>query len=173
MAAVTVKKWWRVASLLGVLACAQDQPILSGLAPDEQDIVLQYLTCIDCIIPLDSVRALASKKAQATVDSLNSGLLHGPGTQAVANVDSVLVLGYVRDSSWRVLRGLSPLPLRVVYVSEARQRYVDGYRSRGATGMGWIHTPRAVAHLDSALTLTLPVSVRRAVAYARDSLPPP
>ena len=160
---------WRLAMLVTAFSCRNLQ---MDLSPAEEIIVEQYLACIDCIAQLDSVRALATRKPEATVDSLNSGLLFGPGPQAVTAAESVLVIGYVRDSTWRGQQGLQPLPDRLIYVSEARDRYVNGYRTRGAVGMGWIHTPRAVAHLDSALTLQLPPSVRRAVIYARDSLPP-
>lgn len=166
---MTGPRRWPVVALLGALACPG---VLQELSPVEEVTVERYLACIDCIIPLDSVRALATRKADATVDSLNSGLLYGPGLQAVAAAESILVIGYVRDSIWRAQKGLLPLPQRLIYVSEARERYVNGYRSRGAIGMGWIHTPRAVAHLDSAAALPLPASVKRAVLYARDSLPP-
>ena len=167
---MTAARRWRLAALLGALAC---QDLQTGLTPEEEVTVERYLACIDCIIPLDSVRALATRKVDAVVDSLNSGLLYGPGLQAVAAAESVLAVGYVRDSTWRLQQGLQPLPQRLTYVSEARDRYVNGYRTLGAIGMGWIHTPRAVAHLDSAATLPLPPSVKQAVLYARDSLPPP
>jgi hypothetical protein len=169
VAAVTRGRLWIVAVSIVAFACRDVQP---GLTPAEEILVEQYLTCIDCIAPLDTVRALAGRKVDATVDSLNSGLLYGPGARAVEKADSVLVLGYVRDSLWRWQKGLPPLPDRLTYVSEARERYVNGYRARGAIGMGWIHSPRAVALLDSAANLQLPPSVKRAVLYARDSLPP-
>lgn len=162
----------RFAVMALMIACTQD--VLAGLTPAETIIVGRYLDCIDCVIPLDSVRALASRKPDATVDSLNSGLLHGPDSQMVARADSVLKLGYVRDSLYRWQNNLLPLKPQQIYVAEARERFVNGYRSRGAYGLGWIHTPRAVAHLDSAAQLpNLPPSVRQAVLYARDSLPPP
>jgi hypothetical protein len=163
-----------LAAVSVLLACQTDsQDVLASLSPQEQEIVAQYLDCIDCIVLLDSVRALGVRKPQATVDSLNRGLLFGPGGTAVAAAESVLTIGYRRDSTWRTQYGLSPLPPWNLYVSAARDRWVNGYRSRGAFGMGWIHTPRAVAHLDSAATLTLPPSVKWAVIYSRDSLPPP
>jgi hypothetical protein len=159
----------RLLVLLVALAC---QDVEVGLSPAETITVKRYLDCVDCIIALDSVRALAVRKPEPTVDSLNSGLLLGPGPQAIAVAESALVIGYVRDSTWRVANNLGLLPLRNIYVVEARDRYVNGFRSRGAYGLGWIHTPRAVAYLDSAATLTLATSVMRAVRYARDSLPP-
>jgi hypothetical protein len=152
------------------LACQQN--ITSGLTPEERILVLRYLDCIECTEYLDSVRALAIRKPEATVDSLNNGLLYGPGAQAVAAAESVLVLGYIRDSTWRVANNRPPLPLRMNYVTEARDRYVNGYRSRGAIGMGWIHNTRAVHLLDSAAVLPLPPDLKWAVIYARDSLPP-
>ena len=165
------RPWWFVA-LVVVVSCARD--VLAGLTPTEAITVGRYLDCIDCVIPLDSVRALASRKPDATVDSLNSGLLHGPDSQMVAGADSVLKIGYVRDSLYRWQNNLLPLKPRALYVAEARDRFVNGYRSRGAYGLGWIHTPRAVAHLDSAALLPgLPLSVLQAVKYAKDSLPPP
>jgi hypothetical protein len=156
-------------ALLVLLACPDVQ---ADLNPAETITVKRYLDCVDCIVPLDSVRALAVRKPDPVVDSLNSGLLLGPGLQAIAVAESVLVIGYVRDSTWRVANSLGLLPLRSAYVAQARDRYVNGYQSRGAYGLGWIHTPRAVAYLDSAATLALPSSVMRAVQYARDSLPP-
>lgn len=163
-----------IASLVAfatIVACRQD--LASGLTPDERVVVLRYLDCIDCVEELDSVRALGVRKPEATVDTLNRGLLHGPGQQAVAAAESVLVIGYMRDSAWRAQNGKPPLPLRLVYINDARERYVNGYRARGAFGMGWIHTPRAVQLLDSAATLTMPPYVKWAVVYSRDSLPPP
>ena len=166
------RRFARTVALLVVLACRGDV-IGGGLTPAEQVMVDRYLACIDCTVDLDSVRALAGRKSDATVDSLNKGLLYGPGTASVAAADSVLVLGYVRDSLWRYQKGLQPLPQRLVYVDAAKERYINGYRARGAIGMGYIGTTHARALLDSALTLSLPPSVRAAVKYARDSLPPP
>ena len=171
MAAVNrARGWWFVA--LVVVACAQN--VLAGLTPTEAIAVRRYLNCIDCIIPLDSLRALAVRKPDATVDSLNRALLTGPDPQTVAAADSVLKLGYRRDSLYRWQNNLLPLKPETIYVTEARGRFVNGYRARGAYGLGWIHTPRAVAYLDSAAQLpNLPPSVKQAVLYARDSLPPP
>lgn len=171
VAAMNPTRGWWFAALVVVGGCAQD--VVAGLTPAETITVRRYLDCIDCVIPLDSVRVLAVRKPDATVDSLNSGLLHGPDSQTVAAADSVLKVGYVRDSLYRWQNNLLPLKPETTYVAEARDRFVNGYRSRGAYGLGWIHTPRAVAHLDSAANLTLPASVRQAVLYARDSLPPP
>lgn len=156
--------------LVAAIGC---QDVKVGLSPADATIVKRYLDCIDCITPLDSLRALAGRDSDPTVDSLNSGLLLGPGVQAVAAAESVLTIGYLRDSTWRAQNNLGPLPERLTYVGQARERYVNGYRSRGAYGMGWIHSPRAVAYLDSAAQMpNLPASVRQAVLYARDSLPP-
>ena len=162
----------RMIVLLAASSCRGDQ-VGGGLTPAEQVKVDRYLACIDCEVELDSVRALAVRKSDATVDSLNKGLLYGPSTASVAATDSVLVIGYVRDSLWRFQKGLPPLPLRLVYIDAAKERLINGYRARGAIGMGYIGTPRARALLDSALTLQLPPSVKYAVRYARDSLPPP
>ena len=171
VATVNRARGWLFVALV-VIACARD--VLAGLTPAETITVRRYLDCIDCVIPLDSLRALAVRKSDATVDSLNSGLLHGPDSQAVAAADSVLKIGYKRDSLYRWQNNLLPLKPETVYVAEARDRFVNGYRARGAYGLGWIHTPRAVAYLDSAAQLTnLPPSVKQAVLYARDSLPPP
>jgi hypothetical protein len=162
----------RAVVVIALVACSQGVDP-AALSPTERITVLRYLECIDCVIPLDSVKALASRKPDATVDTLNRGLLTGPDSQEVAAVERALIAGYIRDSTWRVANGRGLLPLRHLYVQQARDRFVNGYRSRGAMGMGWIRTPRAVAHLDSALTLPLSPSVLWAVRYARDSLPPP
>ena len=172
MAAVINARGGWFAALMVLVACAQNES--ASLTTAETITVRRYLDCIDCVIPLDSVRALAARKPDATVDSLNSGLLHGPAPQVVASADSVLRIGYKRDSLYRWQNNLLPLQPETLYVREARDRFVNGYRARGAYGLGWIHTPRAVAHLDSAAQLTnLPPSVIQAVIYARDSLPPP
>jgi hypothetical protein len=157
-------------------ACAVPQDVQApdaALSPAEQRKVLQYLNCVDCIAQLDSVRALGQRKAKATVDSLNAALLNGPDSGTVAAGDSILRLGYQRDSVWRSTQGLPLLPPQAGYVEAAHDRFVNGYRSRGAYGLGWIHTPAAVAYLNAAAVIPLPASVKRAVLYARYSLPPP
>ena len=172
MAAVNASRLGPTLALLAVVAC-QGAPVDQGLTPAEATVVRSFLDCIDCVLLLDSVRALASRKPDPTVDSLNSGLLLGPGATAMRQADSVLKIGYRRDSLWRLANHKPPLDSLPIYLTDALGRYSDGYRSRGAIGMGWIHTPRAVAHLDSAATLPLPASVKQAVIFARDSLPPP
>lgn len=144
-----------------------------ALTPAEQRMVDRYLICVECVEPLDSVRALATRRPVATVDSLNSALVHGLAPAAIALADSLLRLGYARDSTWRVAHGRALLSSSVVYVAQARARYAEGYRARGAVGMGWIHDARAVRYLDAAMSLRLPASVSQAVIFARDSLPPP
>jgi hypothetical protein len=169
MATVRRAQWLLAGTLLCAMACQDRQP---GLTPDEQITVLKYLDCVDCLFALDSLRALATRQADATVDSLNSALLNGPTDRALTAADSVLKIGYVRDSSWRLARGLKPLIPRDSALRVERSGYIDGYRARGAMGMGWIRTARARAYLDSALTLPFSAPVLRAVRYARDSLPP-
>ena len=171
MAAVISSRWWCGVLFLCLAACRRDVQPGGGLAPAEQSIVARYLNCIDCDLELDSLLALNTRKPDATVDSLNSALLLGPDTLKVAAAESVLVIGYVRDSAWRLAQGLKPLPERLKYVGEARDRYVNGYRSQGAFGMGYIGSPRARALLDSALN-QVPTWLRAAVVYSRDSLPP-
>jgi hypothetical protein len=172
MAAVNRARGWWFAALVVAAACTQN--VIVGLTPAETIIVRRYLDCIDCIIPLDSVRALAVRRPDATVDSLNSALLHGPDAPTVAAADSVLRIGYRRDSLYRWQNNLLPLKPETLYVAEAHDRFVNGWRSRGAYGLGWIHTPRAVQYLNAAAGLPgLPPSVKQAVIYARDSLPPP
>ena len=153
--------------------CASKKLAPGQLTPGQQLLVLNYLVCVECMTPLDSVRALAVVRPEATVDSLNSALLNGLGQRDSTIADSLLQIGYGRDSTWRSSRGLSVQLSRSAWVSEEKGRYVDGYRARGAMGMGWIHTPRAVQHLDSAMTISLPATVKQAVVFARDSLPHP
>ena len=142
-----------------------------GLTPGEQVTIAQYLNCIDCTIALDSVRALAGRKSEAAVDTLGRALLVGPGATDSAATYDVLQAGYTRDSLWRLAQGMPNLPDRLSYVDAASALYVNGYRAQGAIALGWIHTPRAVQLLDSALTLPLAPDLRRMVLYARDSLP--
>lgn len=160
------------ASLVAAIASSCASP--SGLTPVENGLVIQWLVCIDCAAQLDSLRALAAEKPVATVDSLNIALVNGPTGITIASVDSVFVISYVRDSTYRVKHLQPPMALtRTAYVTSNRERYENGYRSRGATGLGWIHDARAVADLNAALTLPLAPGVHAAVLYARDSLPPP
>ena len=168
---MTSRRVWCIVLFASVAACRRDVQPGAGLAPAEQAIVARYLTCIDCDLELDSLLALNTRKPDASVDSLNSALLLGPSARDVAAAESVLVIGYVRDSTWRLAHGLKPLAERVKYVGEARDRYVNGYRSQGAFGMGYIGSPRARALLDSAAT-QVPTWLRAAVVYSRDSLPP-
>jgi len=168
MAAVSLARWSRTAALLGTLACQDAQ---TGLSPSDHDTVLRFLNCIDCLIPLDSLRALASRKPDATADSLNGALLNGPGLRAITAAVSAFNAGYGRDSAWRLEHGLDRLLRRELYVAQDSAGYIEGYQVNGAMGLGWIRTPRARAYLDSALTKPLPPPVLRAVEYARDSLP--
>ena len=154
-----------LASVLASMSCR------GGLTPTEQVTIAEYLTCIDCIIALDSVRALAGRKSEAVVDTLGRALLVGPGPVDSSATYDVLQAGYSRDSVWRLVHGQPQLPDRLSYVNAAAALYVDGYRARGALALGWIHTPRAVVLLDSALALPLAPDLRRMVLYARDSLP--
>ena len=149
-------------------ACPGDGP--SNLTARERALVDWWLICFECETALDSVRALGAR-APATVDSLNTALRHGPPPAQVAAADSVLGIAYARDSTWRVHKLLPIIEPRSTYVNRERERYKDGYRSRGAIGMGWIHSARAVQFLTAALSDSLPLSVRQAVIYARDSLP--
>jgi len=160
----------RLGGFLVLVAAVACRDVQLGLSPGEITTIRRYLDCVDCVVLLDSLRALADRKPDPTVDSLNSGLRLGPGLRAIAAAESALAIGFVRDSTWRSQNNLGPLPID--YIGQARDRYVNGYRSRGAYGLGWIHTPRAVAYLDSAAQMSLPPSVMRAVIYARDSLPP-
>ena len=166
LATVMIRRLVLVSVIVSSVACRD-----TGLTPAEQLIVGQYLTCIDCVVALDSVRALAGRKSDATVDTLGRALLVGPGAVDSAGAYDVIQTGFARDSAWRAQQGLPPLPDRLSYVGAASALYVDGYRAQGAVALGWIHTPRAVQLLDSALTLPLSRELRRAVLYARDSLP--
>ena len=142
------------------------------LTPAEQLTVERYLVCIECPAPLRAVRALGDAKPRATVDSLNVALLLGPGPQQSSESDSLLHLGYTRDSTWRASKAKPALPQRDSVVSTASRGYANGYRARGALGMGWIGSARARRHLDAAITNgQLPPSVLAAARFARDSIP--
>lgn len=152
-------------------------PLLLALAPQgpplterERALVESWLGCIDCRIELDSLRVLHGRKPAAVVDTLGRVLREGPSTQQLHRTDSLLQRGFLRDSLWRAGRGL-PVLRRDSVVASRLRRYAEGQRARGATGLGWIHTPAALAALGDALQLPLPPSVRRAAIYARDSLP--
>lgn len=155
------------AALLSAASC--ERPLTSA----QQLTIDRLLICIECDAPLQDVLALATVRPRGTVDSLNVALLRGPSGVAIATADSVLQLGYQRDSAWRVERALPLVQTRAEYVDWSLTRYREGYRVSGATGLGWIHDARAVAYLTAALSdATLSTNVRAAVRYALDSLPP-
>jgi hypothetical protein len=161
--------WVRRAALGAMAALAVQGPALS---PHEIRLVRYWLVCIDCGGTLDSLGAIGARKPVGAVDSLNHALTAGPGVLRLVRVDSVLALAYVRDSSYRVRNQQPPLALtRVDYVAAGHGRFTNGYRARGAIGLGKIHDVRAIAALDAALMMQLPASVERAVFYARDSMP--
>jgi len=162
-------------SRTGVLGAACVALVLQSgaLSPPEAAQVRFWLVCFECRGGVDSIRAIGARKPVAAVDSLNRALVFGPGPLRLQRVDSVLSVAWQRDSLYRAHQGLGPGIPRPAYVAARVRKYIDGYRARGATGLGWIHTARAVRALDSALTTPLPASVRDAVIYARDSLPFP
>jgi hypothetical protein len=136
----------------------------------EQELVQLYLICYDCGSPLDSVRAFAQRNPIAVVDTLNGALVDGPAASPAR--DSAFVLAFVGDSTYRVVHRRPPLQTnRADYLLEHQRRYDQGYQSRAAIGLGWIHDARAVTALRAALTSRLPVSVRQAIRFALDSLP--
>lgn len=159
------------ASLAFALALGACGP--KPLTPRERRTLEAYLTCIECDAPLEMVLSLARRKREATVDSLNAALRNGPVAHDRAGADSALARGFIRDSAWRSQTGRDPGPSRDLYVTEGWARYANGYRVHGALGLGFIHDARAIQYLNDALALPLPPSVRSAVLYARDSLPPP
>lgn len=159
-------------ALAAVLACAAPEPAAQGsLTPPERHLVLNWLTCIDCRVELDSMRTLAARKP-AVVDTLVRALEGGPRGDSVP--DSVFALAFVRDSSYRVLRGRAPVGVdRVAYIAREQERFAAGYRTRAAAGLGWLHSPTASKGLTDALALPgLSAYVRQAIVYARDSMPP-
>ncbi|MCE9602752.1 MAG: hypothetical protein K8S21_11165 [Gemmatimonadetes bacterium] len=142
------------------------------LTHEEQLTVERYLVCFECPAPLQDVRRLAGMKPRATVDSLDVALRRGPTVQRTAEADSLLNAGYTRDSTWRSRNARPALPPRDSVVAPDSRSYVDGYRARGALGMGWIRTARALRYLDQAIaTGQLPPSVLAAARFARDSIP--
>lgn len=157
--------------LAGVTILVRPAPRLN---PREQGLVVEWLVCIDCGSLRDSIQAIGARKPVPTVDTLNQALVHGHPAARLTAADSVLAIAYVRDSTYRIRNHLPPPPVsRAAYVQTGHLRYDDGYRSRAAAGLGWIHSARAVAALNAALQLRLATSVRRAVVYSLDSLPRP
>lgn len=142
-----------------------------ALTPAERFIIDDWLICIECTNAVDSLRAVGARKPKLVIDALNSALVQGPPPPSIFAAESALALSFLRDSGFRARTGQGTIPLRAVYVSEGRDRYSSGYRSRGALGLGYIGTPGAKLSLDSAATLGLPQSVKNAIQFARDSLP--
>ena len=144
------------------------------LTREEQITVERYLVCFECPAPLKAVQLLADLKPEATVDSLNSALRLGPHTQHLADELRSLRIGHARDSAWRAKNAHVALPPRNAVVSQDSMRFTNGYRARGALGMGWIGTTRALGYLDAAIANgQLPPSVLAAARFARDSTPQP
>jgi hypothetical protein len=170
MAEIVAARWTRGRAYLLAVATAFLSGCGSGLDAREMTVEQLYLVCYDCVGPLDSVRAFAVRKPVATVDSLNVALLTGPGSSAAR--DSAITGAFIRDSAYRATHGRPPLGVtRVVYLTDTRNRYDGGYRSRAAIALGWIHDVRALADLNAALVSPLPPDVRKAVKFAIDSLP--
>lgn len=159
----------RVLAILATVSCTTS--VVPPLTPAESDRIEWWLTCIECEAALDSIRAIGARNPTSTVDTLNRALVSGPLPAPVASVTALLNTAFTRESTWRANQGLVPPVDRVGWVGGELGRYVDGYRSRGAIGMGWIRTPEALANLDAALAGSLPAPLRAAVVYARDSLP--
>lgn len=142
------------------------------LTYEEQLTVERYLVCFECPAPLKAVLLLADRKPRASIDSLDVALRRGPTMQRAAETDSLLHAGYTRDSTWRSRNARPALSPRDSVVSRDSSSYVNGYRARGALGLGWIGTTRARRDLDEAIaTGQLPPSVLAAARFARDSLP--
>lgn len=162
---------WLV-GVCAVLASAQP-PVRPAdpLTPGEARQVRAWLYCIECATERDSLLAVAARKP-ATVDSLTSALQLGPPI-APRDLEREFDAAFTRDSLYRTQRGLQPSPwTRPRYVAENVRRYVEGYRSRAAAGLGIIGTPEARAVLASAIaTRQLPQSVHDAAVAALG--PPP
>lgn len=165
----------RIARALGMASLGAAITACSPpLSRDQEITVARYLVCYECDAPLLAVRALGDSMPEATVDSLNAALRQGPNAALAAAADTLLRAGYSRDSVWRAANARPPLGPREAHVALAYARYADGYRARGALGMGWIRTPRALRYLDDAISSgQLPPSVLDAARFARDSLPSP
>ena len=158
---------------VGVIFAAALGRQLPSLTAGESDVIKAWLACYDCEIELDSVRGLAVRRPGATVKALREALLLGPPRPDSTQADNALATTFARDSLDRFRRQLRPREYsRTQYVARAMWRYCNGYRARGAVGLGWIHTRQAVAALDGALTANLDPSVLEVVRFARDSLPP-
>lgn len=157
---------------LAVSGCASNTSSpLVPLLPRERALIDWWLVCIECTAALDSIKALGLRNSAAVIDALNAALLKGPTPASITSAESALVTSFIRDSTFRARTGLGLIPFRSAYVAENRDRYRNGYQIRGAIGLGWIGTPAAKTRLDSAAVQPLPVVVKTAVIYARDSLP--
>lgn len=161
----------RRALFLSVAAIGCRGAASAPLLPNERTLIDWWLVCIECTAALDSIKALGIRNPDAAIDALDVALREGPPTASITSAERALAESFVRDSSFRARTGLGLIPGRIAYVEEGRDRYRNGYRSRGAIGLGWIGTPAAKTRLDSAAVLPLPPPVKAAVIYARDSLP--
>jgi hypothetical protein len=141
-----------------------------SLDPRERALFEYWLVCFDCTGQLDSVRAIARRKPASSVAALNQALVAGPPASPVR--DSVLGQSFMRDSAWRAHNARPPFTLsRPAYIESQRRIFGEGYQTRGAIGLGWVHDSAAVSALNAALTLPLAQPVHDAVRYAIDSLP--
>lgn len=155
--------------LFGSAAGAQ----IPGLDGDQQRTVTRWLTCNDCLAgQLDSVRALASLKPEATVDTLRRALVVGAPDTMKSRLAAAMRRTYSRDSAYARTQALTvSLSPRDSMVNRALAAFDATWRQRAAEALGYINTARSDSALDTALTLTLPLRVLRTVRFAKDSLP--
>ena len=161
----------RVVAGCAFLAACTRGGVAATLNPHDRAIVGEWLICIECIDPLDSLRVVASRQPASTIDALSSALADGLPRARIAKLRGAIDASYARDSGYRARVGEPALPARATYVEQRVAKYDNGYRSRGASGLGYVNLPAAKARLAAVDTLPLPPSVRAAVRYARDSLP--
>jgi hypothetical protein len=147
--------------------------IVTGCADSSVSVgttVNRWMTCFECDAELAALLALAQQHPQDVIDSLAPRVLASPIVPL--GYGTALQEAYLRDSLYRITHGMPASSLnRAQYVASRERRFIDGQRARAGLGLGHLHRPAAVAVLNQALTQSLSPELRRALLYARDSLP--
>jgi len=142
------------------------EPQLPGLTLAERGTVFRFLGCTDCARgELDSVRALALRKPEATVDTLARVLLAGVEVAVLDSLSTFLGREYDRLATSR--------RKRAAFVAFYREGFDVGHRRNAALALGWINTLRSDAVLRRAHAMPLHPRLRAVIDFALTHLPAP
>lgn len=166
--------WLASVALLAVgIAYAPPNPLTQA----ERRVIDGWLMCIECDnAQLDSVRALGTRKPQATVDTLSRDLLAGPLDQRLANIQQQFATSYQTLAEQAASEGASVGVTQGQYVSHYLASFSAVYRIRAAIALAHIGGAAAGNALNAALDSAAAGSpnfgtrVQAMVRFGRDSL---